>query len=223
MGRKKKQDTLIVMPSAVEVVNEVVKEPQQETTLERIYRENGVTAEMVHKQPRLSASLASMPGGWEVAVEYMRGSDETEVSKFLDIYDRLSRDEKEFLEYEGICAAAGVSGKKLFGIIVAEAMATSEQQVAFISAIKTPDVIDATLEIAKQPGGHRERKLVAQASGWLPRPKGAQTNIQINTANMGNRQGNVIDLPPFDQDIRELGEKFQTLNSDSSPKLLEGK
>lgn len=223
MSRKPKspKENLIIIPSAKEIAT--APEPMRETTLDRVYRENGVTAESIRKQPKMTKMLQVL-GGLEVAAEYLRGSEEPEAVKFLAVYDRVPLEEHDFLEFEGFCAAAQVSGKKLFGIIVAETAVNSEQTIALITAAKTPDVIEATFEMAMSPLGHREKKLVAQASGWLPRPKGAQTNIQINTANMAAQKGSAsIPMVPFDQDIRELGERFQGLNADKGQKLLEGK
>jgi hypothetical protein len=216
---KPHKEKLVLVPSAQDIAAEVI--PAKETTLDRVLRENGVTAKTIAQQPRMTKALEYM-GGLDVAAEYMRGSEDPDAMKFMEVYDRVY-DDRDFLEFEGICAAAGVSGKKLFGIIVSEATVESEQKMALLTAIKTPDVIDYTMELAKAPQGYRERLLVAKASGWLPRPKGSQTNIQINTANMGSKGGTNTTLPPFDQDIRELNERFQQMNADRSPKLIEGK
>jgi hypothetical protein len=209
------------VPDVREVFNSIV--PVPETTLERVYRENHVTQELINKQPRYSQMLEQMPGGFEVVVEYLRGIGEPDAEKFFEVYDRVRPDDRDFMGFEGFCAAAGVSGKKLFGILVAEAAMVSENQVSLITALRTPDVINKTFELAKDPLGHRERALIAKASGWLPRPKGSQTNISINTGRINSPQNTVV-LPSFEQDIRDLGESFQKgLSSPAPPpKMLEG-
>lgn len=211
MGRKPKSGITIVPPT----VDQIIK---PETSLDRIYRENGITQRDVLAQPTYAKVFEDM-GGWQLAVEYLRGSEESDAKKFMEVYDRVDPNEHDFLEYPGFCAAAGVSGKKLFGIIAAEALADSEQQINIISATKSPSVISATLDMALTPEGHRERKIVAQASGWLPRPKGTIINNgKISAGNTTN-----IALPAFDQDIRELGERFQDSTADAAPKMIEGK
>lgn len=214
-----KPPKIIEIPSARQITE--APEPVHETSLDRIYRENGITARQVAQQPKMTKALGYM-GGLDVAAEYLRGSEDADAQKFVEVYDRLY-DERDFLEYEGLCAAAGVSGKKLFGLIVAEATVDSEQTVALLTAIKTPAVIEKTMDFALELHGHRERTLVAKASGWLPRPKGSQTNIQINTANVAGKSSQSVSLPAFDQDIRELGERFQAMNAEKPPKMLEGK
>jgi hypothetical protein len=218
---KPPKDKMFVVPTAEEIATELA--PKSETTLDRIYRENNVTAKQIAQQPKMTKALGHL-GGLDVAAEYLRGCEDPEAVKFIEVYDSVF-EVRDFLEYEGICAAAGVSGKKLFGIIAAEAAVDSEYAVSIITSVKMPEVVAMTAELAMLPQGHRERTLMAKASGYLPKPKGSQTNIQINNANAGGRQGGGpnMQLPPFDQDIRELGERFQAMNADKEPKLLEGK
>lgn len=220
--KKKTTNEIRLVPTVQDVIDETL--PVRETTLDRVYRENNVTPAMIARQPRFTGVWEGM-GGFAVAAEYLRGSEDPEAVKFMEVYDRVPLDEHDFLEFQGFCAAAGVSGKKIFGIIASEAAVESDQKIALLSAIKAPDVIDFTLEMAKTVGGHRERALVAKASGYLPRPKGSQTNIQINNASMGVKGAvSEMTLPAFDQDIRELGEMTQaSMSAGKSTKLLEGK
>jgi hypothetical protein len=213
----KKPPTLTIVPTVEEVLAENV--PARESTLDRVYRENGVTQEMINRQPRFTKVWESM-GGFAVAAEYLRGSEDPDAIKFMEVYDRVPLDEHDFLEFQGFCAAAGVSGKKLFGIIAAEAAVEANQKIALVSAIKSPDVIDFTLEMAMTPGGHRERALVAKASGYTPAPKGSNLIVNNGRISAGNTVN--VNLPPFDQDIREMGEEFQKMVPVKDTKLLEG-
>ena len=218
------KDNIFRIPSAREVTNSLAA--THESTLDRIYRENGITHQLVAQQPKMKAALTRL-GGLEAAAEYLRGSEDPDAAKFLEVYDRVDFEDHDYLEFEGFCAAARVQGKKIFSLIVAEAMINSETAVAIVTAIQAPDVIKATMDLAVMPGGHRERKLVAQAIGWLPRPKGSQTNLQINVAAGSSTASNPtgmprVSLPSFAEDIRELGERFQANRSEKSPKILEG-
>ena len=211
-------DNLIPMPTAREVFDSLVPEP--ETAFQRICRENDITQESYNKQPRVTSFLRQLPGGFEVVMEYLRGNDDPDAVKFLDVYDRLG-DDASVIGFEGICAAAGVQGRKLYHYLVGEATIEGENQMALLTAIKAPGVINATLDMALQPQGHRERNLVAKASGWLPRPKGSQTNININNGRINQGNTTNVALPAFDLDIRELGERMQAMGGEP-PKLLEG-
>jgi len=214
-------DAKVIPFSAKEVFDSLVPEP--ETAFQRICREQNITEESYRKQPRLTEVLKRLPGGFECVCEYLRGNDDPDAIKFMDKWDTISLDDKDVIGFEGLCASAGVNGKKLYGIIVSEATVLGENEMAMLTAIKAPGVIDVILETAKTPGGHRERTLVAKASGWLPRPKGSQTNININNGRINQGNTTNLTLPAFDQDIRELGERFQELAADAGPKLLEGK
>lgn len=192
-----------------------------ESTLARLWRENGITHHKLALQPKMEQPFKLM-GGLEIAAEYLRGSEDPDALKFLEVFDRVDINDRDFLGFDGFCVAADVSGRKIFGMIVSESMANSEQTVAFITAVKNPEVVEYTAQVAMTPAGHRERKLMAQASGWLPRPKGAQTNIQINTANgMPGKSMPSMTLPPIDQELRELGERFQTIHAKEAPRMLE--
>lgn len=209
---------LTIVPTADDVINQIV--PPKETTLDRVYRENKVTPAMIAKQPKFT-NVWEQVGGFSVAAEYLRGSEDPDAVKFMEVYDRVPIDEHDFLEFQGFCAAAGVSGKNIFGIIASEMAVESEQKIGMISAIKAPDVINTILEVAQTPDGHRERAIVAKASGYLPRPKGS--SLIINNGKMVAGNAVTVNLPPFDQDIRELGERFQEMGSAKAPKMIEGK
>lgn len=212
------KDKITIVPTVQQILDNNI--PVRESTMDRIYRENEVTHEMIAKQPRFGNLWQTM-GGFEVAAEYLRGSEDPDAIKFMEVYDRVPIDEHDFLEFQGFCAAAKVSGKKLFGIIAAEAAVESNQKIALISAIKSPEVIDFTLDMARTPGGYRERAIVAKAVGYTPAPKGSSLIVNNGKISAGNTVN--IALPAFDQDIRELGERFQENINKSSPKMIEGK
>lgn len=227
MGRRPKNpppkppmpDNIIIIPSAKDVI--ATGPPPNESTLERVWRENGVTLQKLVLQPKFEQPL-KMIGGVEVAFEYLRGSEDPDALKLLEVFDRVDPKDRDFLGFDGFCVAADVSGRKIWGMIMAESMTTSEQTVRMLTAMKAPEVVANTINMAlvPDPDYHNDRKLVAQASGWLPKAKGSQ--IQINTTAIGGPVGPTITLPSFDQDMRQLSERFQSLDSKSG-KLLEGK
>lgn len=221
MARKEKthREKLIIVPSANEILSETP--PVRESTLDRIYRENGITFRDVQQQPKMEKIL-NYVGGLDAFAEYLRGSEDADARKFVEVYDRVY-DHRDFLEFQGICAAAKISGKKLTAALLVELSMESDQEIALISSIKMPTIVNYTAEMALTPQGHRERTLMAKATGYLPRPKGSQTNIQINTANGASGGQQNTTLPAHDQDIRELGERFHSMTAAKEPKMLEGK
>ncbi len=207
----KNSPKVVVMPSVEDVLG-IPAPSKKESTFDRLWRENGITHEKIALQPKYEDFWPSV-GGLDMAIEYLRGSEDEDVAKFLIFYDKVHPDDRDFFGFAGFCVAAGVSGKKIFGAIAAEAGATSEQKMALTTAIEGPKVIAKILQLAQEnsPDYKGERKIVAQATGYLPRPKGSQTNIQINAGGIasGGKQMPTIVLPPIDHDLRSLGEKFQ--------------
>lgn len=223
----KKGKGLTIVPTPVEVAAEPVQLEKPMSTYDRICHSLSLTPEMTRKQQKVSHWFQYIEGGTEnggeIIFEYLRGSDDEDVQKLLNVYDQVDFREKDFLSFEEYCAAAGVSSVKVWGKLAEVTVTQSDVTSGIMAAMAHPKVLKATIEMAQTAGGHRERKLLHTASGFLPRPKGAQTNLTINNANVAPQGGGGgTSLPPFDQDIRDLGERFQVVAENKS-KLLEGK
>lgn len=222
-GRPRKNGLTIVPPAPIEVSSEPLEIPPKETTEERIHRELGLTREKIRAQVKVSHNFQFIDGGQEMVIEYLRASDEKDVQAFLDVYDNVSSDERYFLTFEEFCAAADVSSAKLWGKLMEITVTQSEQTSSILAAMSHPKVLKATIDMAMTSAGHREKKMLHTASGFLPRPKGSQTSITVNQANVTAKSGDSISsLPAFNQDIQDLGERFQVI-AEKKTKLLEGK
>lgn len=224
-GRPKKTNLTIVPPAPIEVISEPleIETPRKISTQERIQSELGITREKMREQVKVSHNFQYIEGGEAMVIEYLRASDDDDVRKFLDVYDNVDTDKRDFLSFEEFCAAADVSSAKLFGKLMEVTVTQSNQTSAIMAAVAHPMVLKTTIAMAQTPAGHRERKLLHTASGLLPSPKGSQTSITVNQANVTAKSGDSMsDLPPFDQDIRDFGERLQGI-AEKKTKLLEGK
>jgi hypothetical protein len=223
----KKGKGLTIVPTPAEVASEPVQLEKPMNTYERICHDLALTPDMTRKQQKVSHWFEFIEGGTEnggeIIYEYLRGSDDVDVQKLLEVYDKVDVREKDFLSFEEYCAAAGVSTVKVWGKLAEVTVTQSDVTSGIMAAMAHPKVLKTTIDMAQTPGGHRERKLLHTASGFLPRPKGSQTNVTFNNANVTAQTGSAgTSLPPFDQDIRDLGERFQVVAENKS-KLLEGK
>lgn len=222
-GRPRKTDLTLVPPTPAEILAEPSEFPRKESTQERIHRELGLTREKIREQVRVSHQFDYIDGGETMVIEYLRASDDEDVRKFLDVYDSVPSGERDFLSFEEFCAASDVSSAKLFGKLMEVTVTQSNQTSAIMAAMAHPSVLKKTIEIAKTDAGFKERKLLHTASGLLPSPKGSQTSITVNQANVTAKgSDSVSQLPAFNQDIQDLGERFQVI-AENKTKLLEGK
>ena len=216
-------------PTAAEVLAEPLELAPLPSTYERICTALALTPEMTRKQRKISHWFKYIPGvvdeNQEIIYEYLRGSDDEDVRKLLNVYDQVDYREKDFLSFEEYCAAAGVDTVKMLEKLVGVTVTQSDIISGIMAAMAHPQVLQNTIDVAKQAHGHREKKMLFQASGFLPRPKGAQTNITLNQANVTGQKGggdSMSSLPSFDQEIRDLDQRMQVIAENKS-KLLEGK
>lgn len=188
---------------------------------ERICAITGASPEKTKRQMKVSHNFKFIEGGEEIVYEYLRASEDENVQKLLEVYDRVDSRDHDFLSFEEYCGAAGVSSlsvyEKLAGVMAVQSDLTS----SILAAAAHPKVLQATIDIAQTEKGHRERKILHTASGFLPRPKGSQTNVTFNNANVNAGNSPPGTLPSFDSDIRGLSERFQV--DAENKKLLEGK
>lgn len=224
-GRPRK----VVTIDAPSVEIQTPPEPQTQlqrspNTYERICGLTGASHEKTRRQMKVSQNFKYIDGGEEIVYEYLRASEDEEVKKLLEVYDKVDVRDHDFLSFEEYCGAAGVNSihiyEKLAGVMAMQSDLTS----SILAASAHPQVLQATIEIAKTEKGHRERKILHTASGFLPRPKGSQTNVTFNNANVSTPGTPPGALPSFDQDIRGLSQRMQV--STELPvrdnKLLEG-
>jgi hypothetical protein len=186
---------------------------------EEVRQRLGITQEGLSKQHVVSHWFENI-GGKEMAVEYLRGSQDEEASKLLYVYDNLSDKEKQHLTFEDFCVASGVRSEDMLASIVKNVVPQSEKISAIMAAKFHPAVVQKTYEMAMTDRGIKDRELLHKHAGFIPVPKGAQIAVQVNNQQVSNNQKEEF-LPPIELDIKNLSEGFQKLGS--GKKTIEGK
>lgn len=156
---------------------------------------------------------------------YLASSDHPDAKKVLLIFNGLSahlryndplhvrgRLVKTLrLPIEAFCVAAGVSPLSILGVLTGEIVRMGAQASSVIAAINHPRVVQKSVEMALTDGGVADRMVLHRATGFLPSPKGAQTNISVQTtasaAATAEPQIAVV-APPPEQTIRRLVDRF---------------
>src|SRR5208337_3496433 len=141
-----------------------------------------------------------------------------ESRKVLELRTRLNRRQQDAIPFEAYCVAAGVSTKTMFGIICEEVMEQSGAARELVVNASRGAVIQAAIKSAKMVSGTKDREMLFKHDKFLPVPK--------NTAIFGNvdaRQQtlNVAVLPPVEEGIRRISDRFNTELSAPPARVVE--
>ena len=237
--KAKKNTTLSTLEAVLQNVSlgrkhEVLGEPRSQGALRRI----GVTKEDLETCPQITDSLVRAFGKInplfgpvnqpvfprKEIFNYIACSNDPDAQAFLKCYRGLARQDRDRVPIEAICIKSEVHPLKLFGIIVASAMAMKKQESALKTILNHPGIVDATLEEAKLPRGVAEKRMTHEAVGWLPTKQGS--SIAINLSNPQTPKGDDDD---GDEDERAFEEAFPIISgklsewSENRRALSEGK
>lgn len=187
-ARKKPARPMISPPPPSRSVEQRTKEA---------YERLGVTSEQVHVIPKITQILESIPKsgdlkGVDLALHYLRASDEQDARKWLNVYDELPKSARELLPLEAFCIASGVTPRRLLEVITGACMEYSSAVSQLIARTAHPDVVKATVHFAMDAQGVRDRQMLHQAHGFVPVPKNNVTHVHGNqTVNSGDGAGSV--------------------------------
>ena len=165
-------------------------------------------------QPQLDACpkiehLFRNIGGTPRVMEYLAGSEEPEARAILTVAAKLTGEQAKAVPFEALCLAAGIPTKKAFGVIAAEVTDQASRAANLVAVAARADVVKATVDNALTPFGDADRKMLHQAAGFVPVPKNSVTHIHGNQINdASTHQTAVVALPPVEQGMRRLGDRF---------------
>ena len=184
----------------------------------------GVPEDLVFHAPQIASQLGMIAKTLEHKnlptdpFYYLRASGLSDANKVIDAYFSISKSYARLLPLEAFCVKAGVSPLRVVEIIILTAIRMGTQASAFLAHVSSPDIVQATIEDALN--GSDKVRIAAQsmlhkATGFLPTPKGPQTNITL-TQNAQTQPVTVI-APSPESTIRRLVDRF---NDGGSTKTL---
>lgn len=142
----------------------------------------GITAEEMVRHPNVTEILKRTIGSRENIIAMMRFSSDDSINQFLDIWDRVPQGDQTVIPFEAICIKGRVNAMALLGATVATAKVVMGNESALVTMMEHPEVVRKTIEYAKTlPAASADRKMVHEATGWLPR-----NGLQINMNNQNN-------------------------------------
>jgi hypothetical protein len=172
----------------------------------------GVTQAQVEQVPKITHLLKALGGRW-AAIEYLRGSEEPEARRFLEVFDSMPVFARKYVPMEAFCLAAGMTTKRMFGLIAQEVFAQSKAKANLLAAANHTRVVGAAIFSAMGPAGSEDRRMLLQHERFLPLPKTQVLNIagdaQIGD---GNRSAKVLAMTSVVDSARRMTDRFNGTN-----------
>jgi hypothetical protein len=127
----------------------------------------------------------ALRGGRRALIEYlhlaMLNGDDT-ARAWWEVYESLGRGIRELASLDQITAAAGIAVADLLRVVEGMTFAVRTGLGRIIANDRFPETILASVRRAAHPSGVADRRLLMQAAGFLPLPKGSTINIQTSAS-----------------------------------------
>ena len=176
-------------------------------------------------QPRVTRRIVS--GGTDVEIEesthhappfgpgqdlvtswpyYLKASGAAEAREVLGKWYLLPTPLRRVVSIEACCVAAGLSPIVIVPVLMESVGRLSREIQLFLGAINGPRVVQKHIEMALSDDGVADRTNFLKATGFIPSPKGAQTQIHITQQNANAAPATLA--PPPEQTIRALVDRW---------------
>lgn len=179
-------------------------------------RRLGIEAEDFSRCPKITDSLQLAFKTIKAAIEIARFSDETTVIEFFEAYDAIPAGDRDYVPIEAVCLKAQITPSALLGSIFMATKALRGHESAMIAVNSFPDVVQSMVRFAKEPGGERDRKMLAESAviGFLPTPKGVSMSVNLLGGGVPQLQ-NPEKVQTFESDPEEeFRELFPSISRD---------
>ena len=179
----------------------------------------------------ISEIMRLLPGGREqfltiIKMAHLNGSDAC--SKWWNVFDHLTLDERLHVNFDDICVASGVTPGELVGFAVMGNMQMGRDMSSLVAIAMMPEIVAKAGESAQRIEGfysdsqlrigQLDRHAMLSHSGFLPKTGGTSLTVNANANVSASAQGaaaTVADptVPRFADDmasLRKVQERVQT-------------
>lgn len=133
-------------------------------------------------EPVITPLLKSADGGIERILEAMRAYDDDDAREFIELYDSLTKKDRQYLSLEEIAVASGIGSLRLAEIAQSAMIMHGQLTTKLLLASNMSKIVNTSIKQALTPKGLADREMMLKAGGVLPVPKGAQIAIQTNVS-----------------------------------------
>jgi hypothetical protein len=144
-------------------------------------------------------------------LNYISASDTDAARKWLSAWRSINARDRQALPIEAVCLYARVNPLELLGAILMAAKNLKMQESALKAIIAHPDVVDSTIEFAKEKGGTADRKMLHESAviGFLPTRNGQSIAINLNG---GQTEESDDDGEVIDQEDKDFTDAFPMIS-----------
>jgi predicted TIM-barrel enzyme len=163
----------------------------------------------------IASACESIGISLEQMIEMMRWAKESDprIRELLDGWDALDASERQVSgTAEAVRQRVGLKLPELLRTVAEVTYRIAIYKAQIVAALALPSVVERSIETALTEDGIADRKMLFQHSGFVPTPKGSQTNIAITQNTQANATSrSVVAVPPPEQTIRSLTERFNAI------------
>lgn len=146
----------------------------------------GLSVEQVQQCAPLSSTFGQ-PGIVSQAIDALRFSDDPVAVSFLAAYDEIpvgDRDQllNSSLLLEAAALKSGVNCNELMGALIFSFRTAQAQKSGIMAMAEHPSVLRSTIWNSYLPAGVQDRRMIHEAVGFLPTPKGMSLNLNFPQA-----------------------------------------
>ena len=155
-----------------------------------------------------------MQPSWRSYIQYVdlaARKGNTAMERFRDCYENLPWRDRASIWPEQLCDLAGITPDELVGAVCQQIWASKAAESSMVSSIAHPEVLMATIRLAKKEENFRDRELFFRMAGSLPDRKGTSINI-FNQAAGQVAEAPVVGrakLKSFDEEVIEMSRDLE--------------
>ena len=176
------------------------------------YKSLGIDPLKVQSQPQITPMLKDIAKEIDITssvrtwMKFLETSSDMDAQAIIESYRSITLKHSDKLTIEAFCLAANVPTSRALELITASIVRSGAQASTIIAAAMHPKVVKKTIDMALTDDGFNDRQTLHKATGFLPSPKGSQTNI--NVTQNANPQVAVAHVPSPESTIRRLADRF---------------
>lgn len=152
---------------------------------------------------------------------YLAQMSDPQCRRVLAAYRSVPRSATAFLPIEAYCVAAKVETQHVLEQLIVLLMRLGTQASTLIAAVNQPRIVQKTVDMALTDEGIADRTLFHKATGFIPTPRSAQTNITVTQNSSANAVAQSVPAPPLEATVRRLSDRFNESRALVEPPPLE--
>lgn len=137
----------------------------------------------------------------------MASQIEPELAGIVEVWEGLTIPAQNRTSIEEICLKRDIDPGHFCGVVVEAAVKFRDNATILIAALNLPDVVQHSIQFAKNKEGFRDREALMKHAGFVPTPQGQRINIlnQANAKAGAEAEANAErGLPTFERTISAL-------------------